>query len=164
MFNLCTRSRTSSPKGIVRFWLAGKLRLMGKYIGHRLAARPEMDNTFWTEYYQSKRYCPVLKAVANVFPHKPEPSSATRIRQYLFEAQFPSVPFHVASRSYCWLLTVFSLPHIFRTSMKMMTSCLLRKKPKKMAGRSLLLKSLTKSTILLPYWRIFKKILSFNVD
>ena len=27
---------------------AGRLRLMGKYIGHRLVARPELDNTFWT--------------------------------------------------------------------------------------------------------------------
>jgi len=25
----------------------GKLRLMGKYFGHRLVARPELDNTFW---------------------------------------------------------------------------------------------------------------------
>jgi len=25
---------------------AGGLRLMGKYIGHRLVARPELDNTF----------------------------------------------------------------------------------------------------------------------
>jgi len=28
---------------------AGRLRLMGKYIGHRLVARPQMDNTFWTD-------------------------------------------------------------------------------------------------------------------
>jgi len=28
---------------------AGRLRLMGKYIGHRLVARPELDNTFWTD-------------------------------------------------------------------------------------------------------------------
>jgi len=28
---------------------AGRLRLMGKYIGHRLVARPEPDNTFWTD-------------------------------------------------------------------------------------------------------------------
>jgi len=27
----------------------GRLRLMGKYIGHRLVARPELDNTFWTD-------------------------------------------------------------------------------------------------------------------
>jgi len=27
---------------------AERLRLMGKYIGHRLVARPELDNTFWT--------------------------------------------------------------------------------------------------------------------
>jgi len=28
---------------------AGRLRLMGKYIGHCLLARPELDNTFWTD-------------------------------------------------------------------------------------------------------------------
>jgi len=28
---------------------AERLRLMGKYIGHRLVARPELDNTFWTD-------------------------------------------------------------------------------------------------------------------
>ena len=28
---------------------AGRLRPMGKYIGHRLVARPELDNTFWTD-------------------------------------------------------------------------------------------------------------------
>ena len=28
---------------------AGRLRLMGKYIGHRLVARSELDNTFWTD-------------------------------------------------------------------------------------------------------------------
>jgi len=28
---------------------AGTLRHMGKYLGHRLAARPELDNTFWTD-------------------------------------------------------------------------------------------------------------------
>jgi len=28
---------------------AGRLRLMGKYIGHRLVARLELDNTFWTD-------------------------------------------------------------------------------------------------------------------
>jgi len=27
----------------------GRLRLMGKYIGQRLVARPELDNTVWTE-------------------------------------------------------------------------------------------------------------------
>jgi len=27
----------------------GRLRLMGKYIGHRLVA-PELDNTSWTDY------------------------------------------------------------------------------------------------------------------
>jgi len=26
-----------------------KLRLMGKYIGHRLVGRPELDNTVWTD-------------------------------------------------------------------------------------------------------------------
>jgi len=31
---------------------AGRLRFLGKYIGHRLLARPEPDNTFWT----AKRY------------------------------------------------------------------------------------------------------------
>jgi len=41
---------TSSPKGIVRFWsYAGRFRLMGKYIGHHLVARLELDNTFWTD-------------------------------------------------------------------------------------------------------------------
>jgi len=28
---------------------ARRLRLMEKYIGHRLVARPELDNTFWTD-------------------------------------------------------------------------------------------------------------------
>jgi len=28
---------------------AGRLRLMGKNIGHRHVARPEPDNTFWTD-------------------------------------------------------------------------------------------------------------------
>jgi len=28
---------------------AGRLRLMGKYIGHRLVARPEPDDTFWSD-------------------------------------------------------------------------------------------------------------------
>jgi len=28
---------------------AGRLRLMEKYIDHRLVARPEPDNTFWTD-------------------------------------------------------------------------------------------------------------------
>ena len=28
---------------------AGRLRLMEKYIGHRVVARPELDNTFWTD-------------------------------------------------------------------------------------------------------------------
>jgi len=28
---------------------AGGLRLMGKYIGHRLVARSELDSTFWTD-------------------------------------------------------------------------------------------------------------------
>jgi len=28
---------------------AGRLRFMGKYIGHRLVARPELDNTLWAD-------------------------------------------------------------------------------------------------------------------
>jgi len=28
---------------------AGRLRLTGKYISHRLVARPELDNNFWTD-------------------------------------------------------------------------------------------------------------------
>jgi len=28
---------------------AGRLRLTGKYIGHRVVARPELDDTFWTD-------------------------------------------------------------------------------------------------------------------
>jgi len=28
---------------------AGRLRLMGKHIGRRLVARPELHNTFWTD-------------------------------------------------------------------------------------------------------------------
>jgi len=28
---------------------AGRLHLMGKCIGHRLVARPGLDNTFWTD-------------------------------------------------------------------------------------------------------------------
>ena len=28
---------------------AGRLRLITKYIGHRLVARPELDSTFWTD-------------------------------------------------------------------------------------------------------------------
>jgi len=28
---------------------ARRPRLMGKYIGHRLVARPKLDNTFWTD-------------------------------------------------------------------------------------------------------------------
>jgi len=28
---------------------AGRLHLMWKYIGHRLVARPELDNTLWTD-------------------------------------------------------------------------------------------------------------------
>jgi len=41
---------TGSPKQKVSSGSggAGRLRLMGKYIGHRLVARPEPDNTFWT--------------------------------------------------------------------------------------------------------------------
>ena len=27
----------------------GRLRLMGKYIHHRLVARPELDNIFWAD-------------------------------------------------------------------------------------------------------------------
>ena len=39
---------TSSPKGISGSGRDGRLRLMRKYIGYRLIARPELDNTFWT--------------------------------------------------------------------------------------------------------------------
>jgi len=28
---------------------AGRLRLVRKFIGHRLVARPKLDNTFWTD-------------------------------------------------------------------------------------------------------------------
>jgi len=42
---------------------AGRFRRIGKYIGHRLVARPELDNTFWTAITTS--------------PHKAEPSCAT---------------------------------------------------------------------------------------
>jgi len=34
---------------------ARRLRLMGKYIGHRLVARQELDNTFWTDSTYSER-------------------------------------------------------------------------------------------------------------
>ena len=40
---------TSSSNGIVRFWSRWKARLMGKYTCHRLVARPDLDNTFWTD-------------------------------------------------------------------------------------------------------------------
>jgi len=43
------RVGTISPTGIVRFGHARRLRLMGKYLGHRLVARRELDNTFWTD-------------------------------------------------------------------------------------------------------------------
>ena len=33
---------------------AGKLRLMEKYIGHRLVARRELDNTYWTDSTRQK--------------------------------------------------------------------------------------------------------------
>jgi len=39
---------TILQEGIVRFW-SGRLRLLGKYIDHRLVARPEPDNTFWDD-------------------------------------------------------------------------------------------------------------------
>ena len=34
---------------------AGRLRLLGKYIGNRLVARPELDGTFWTDSTVLKR-------------------------------------------------------------------------------------------------------------
>jgi len=39
----------SVQKVLSGFGPAGRLRLMGKYIGRRLVARPEPDNTFWTD-------------------------------------------------------------------------------------------------------------------
>jgi len=67
---------------------AGRLRLMGQYIGHRLVAQPELDNTFWTDSTIVPkgivRFRSCNKAVVNVFPHKAEPSCATRTGQYLF--------------------------------------------------------------------------------
>ena len=44
-----------------------------------------------SSYHQSKGYCPVLrscnKAVANLFPHTAEPSSATRTGQCLLDCK-----------------------------------------------------------------------------
>ena len=34
---------------------AGRLRLMGKYIDHRLVARPQPDNIFWTDSTSSQK-------------------------------------------------------------------------------------------------------------
>ena len=45
---------------------AGRLRLMGEYIGYRLVARRELDNTFWTDSTYEKFYEPE-KAVAVTF-------------------------------------------------------------------------------------------------
>jgi len=39
----------SSQKVLSGSGRAGRLRLMEKYIGHRLVARPEPDNTFWDD-------------------------------------------------------------------------------------------------------------------
>ena len=39
----------SSQKVLSGSGRAGSLRLMGKYIDHRLVARPEPDNTFWDD-------------------------------------------------------------------------------------------------------------------
>jgi len=39
----------SSQKLLSSSGRAGRLRLMGKYIDHRLVARTEPDNTFWTD-------------------------------------------------------------------------------------------------------------------
>ena len=33
---------------------AGRLRLMEKYVGHRLVARPGEENTFWTDRYKAR--------------------------------------------------------------------------------------------------------------
>jgi len=40
----------SVQKVLSGFGRVGRLRLMGKYTDHRLVARPEPDNTFWTDY------------------------------------------------------------------------------------------------------------------
>ena len=42
----------------------GGLRLMGKYIDHRLVARPEPDNTFWTD--SMKQSCRSLFLYVNI--------------------------------------------------------------------------------------------------
>ena len=42
-------SALSSQKVLSGSGRAGRLRLMGKYIDHRLVARPEPDNTFWDD-------------------------------------------------------------------------------------------------------------------
>jgi len=34
---------------------AGGLRFKGKYIDHRLVARPELDSTFWTDSTEDRR-------------------------------------------------------------------------------------------------------------
>ena len=39
---------TISPEGIGRFWSRRKAPSLGEYIDHRLVARPEPDNIFWT--------------------------------------------------------------------------------------------------------------------
>jgi len=67
---------------------------MGKYIGHILVARPKPDNTFWTVSTISPkgifRFWSCNKAVAIVFPHKAEPSSAARTGQYFLDCLYCS--------------------------------------------------------------------------
>jgi len=56
---------------------AGRLRFMGKYIGHRLVARPELDNTFWSD--STSTLCPIVKVIFHtscVAPFVVEPSKA----------------------------------------------------------------------------------------
>jgi len=68
---------------------AGRLRLMGRYIDHRLVARSEPDNTFWDDITISPkaivRFWSSNKAPFYGEIHWPPPCCTTRTGQYLLD-------------------------------------------------------------------------------
>jgi len=65
--NLINSIVLSSQKVLSASGRAGRLRFMGKYIDHRIVARPEPDNTFWNDNTSRAKKCMLTYDTGSVF-------------------------------------------------------------------------------------------------
>jgi len=67
---------------------AGRFRLMGKYIDHRLVARPEPDNTFWTAVTKHEQNKMLKANHGPVMEHAHIPRPLSRRRYFKLKNRF----------------------------------------------------------------------------